>query len=173
MGLDITWHRGLTKANGNEAFDEHGDLRDDGEWFQLCVNTDFPGRADDIEHRAAYRSEECDDFRAGSYGGYNRWRDELAKLAGWPRITHEEYGRDQHSYAASAWRATEGPFWELINFSDCEGVIGAAVSAKLARDFADYQRKADQHPRTYFRELYAMWRKAFEKASDRGCVDFH
>ena len=34
------------------------------------------------------------------------------------------------------------PFVELINFSDCEGVIGPEVAAKLAKDFADYEFSA-------------------------------
>jgi hypothetical protein len=160
MGLDITWHSKLTKAVGNEAFDNHGELRYDDGWFQPWVNPEFPGRADELESKAGYRSEEFGSFRAGSYSGYNRWRDDLATLAGWLN-------------AESAWKAVDGPFWELITFSDCEGVIGAAVSAKLAKDFAEHQQKADVHPDEWFREKYADWRNAFVKASDDGCVDFH
>lgn len=173
MGLDITWHSRLTKADGNEGFDEHGEVRYDDGWFTLWVNDEFPGRADEIESRCAYQSEGFGAFTCSDYSRYNRWRDELAKLAGWPLGKYEQYGRAWDSYAASAWQATEGPFWELICFSDCEGVIGAAVSAKLAKDFADHQAKADEHPDEYFRQQYAKWRNAFEEASDRGCVHFH
>lgn len=173
MGLDITWHSRLTKAEGNEAFDEHGEVRDSDGWFILYVNPDFPGRADEIESWCAYRCEAYGHFSCGPYSRYNRWRDELAKLAGWPLGKYEQYGRDFDSYAASAWDATDGPFWELITFSDCEGVIGASVSAKLAKDFDDHQAKADEHPDEYFRQQYAEWRNAFEKATDRGCVRFH
>lgn len=173
MGLSITWHRGLTKANGNEAFDEHGEILDGNGWFQLWVNPNFPGRADEIESRCAYHSEQSGRFDAGTYGGYGVWRNQLAVTAGWPEGTHEPHRASKDSHASSAWAATEGPFWELIEFSDCEGVIGAAVSAKLARDFAEHQGKADQHPDPHFRALYAEWRNAFEKASDRGCVKFH
>ncbi len=173
MGLDITWHRGLTKAVGNEAFDEHGELRYDDDWHQFYVNPDFDGRADEIENRAAYRSEESDKFRAGSYGGYNAWRDQLAELAGYPKGKYEQYGSDYESHCVACWNGQSGPFAELINFSDCEGVIGAAVSAKLAADFSEFQAKADAHHDVRFRDKYAEWRKAFEKASDNGCVHFH
>ena len=165
MGLDITAHRGLTKAVGNEAFDETGELiwtGKDDDWFQLYVNDAFPGQAEDIEDQKAYKSAESFGFRAGSYGGYNVWRNELAQLAG--------YESDRAVWAMDT---KVGPFVELINFSDCEGVIGATVSAKLAKDFAAYQEKADQHPSEYFRQKYAEWRKAFEMAADGGCVDFH
>jgi hypothetical protein len=173
MGLDITWHRKLTKAVGNEAFDERGELCDDDGWFQPYVNDDFPGRADEIEDQAAYRSEEYGSFRAGSYGGYNKGRDQLAELAGYPLGYYQYYGREQGSYCVPCWNGEQGPFSELINFTDCEGVIGAAVSAKLAKDFEEHQQKADDHPDEWFREKYADWRNAFMKASDGGCVDFH
>jgi hypothetical protein len=74
---------------------------------------------------------------------------------------------------AAAWGMSEGPFWELIHFSDCEGTIGPEVSAKLAQDFARYQDQADAHPDERFRDLYATWRTAFEMASQGGAVDFH
>jgi hypothetical protein len=173
MGLDITWHRKLTKAAGNEAFDERGELRYDDDWHQFYINGDFPGRADEIEHRAAYRSEESDGFQAGSYGGYNAWRNQLAELAGYPKGQYEQHGSRWDSHCVACWNGAAGPFAELINFSDCDGVIGAAVSAKLAADFAEHQAKADAHPDARFREKYALWRHAFEKAADGGCVDFH
>ncbi|WP_414616619.1 hypothetical protein [Stenotrophomonas muris] len=173
MGLDITWHRCLSKASGNEGFDEHGEIRWADGWVQFYVNPDFPGRADEIVDRAAYRSAESDGFRAGSYGGYNQWREQLAVLAGYPAAQYEKWGRSQDSHCVACWNGATGPFSELINFSDCEGVIGTSVSSKLARDFAEHQSKADAHPDERFRERYALWRRAFEKASDRGCVYFH
>lgn len=55
----------------------------------------------------------------------------------------------------------------------CEGVIGSSVSAKLAKDFADFQKDADAHEDRNFREKYAEWRKEFEMAADDGAVSFH
>lgn len=158
MGLDITWHTGLTKANFGEGIDRDGDVEDG--FFRFYVNTDFPGRADEIVGGAAYRSEENGHFRAGSYGGYNRWREQLAALVG------------KNPYAV--WQDPQpGPFVELINFTDCDGVIGAAASKKLAADFAAHQAQADAHPDNYFRERYAAFRNAFERAAENGCVVFH
>jgi hypothetical protein len=171
MGLDITWYKGLAMAVGNEAFDDRGGLLDD-EFVTFYVNPEFPGRADDIEHRKAYRygpAESYGGFCAGSYVGYSQWREELAKLAGYPAKPSLQVALE---HSEGAWSVTEGPFWELINFSDCEGVIGAAVSAKLARDFAEFQDKADAHPDERFRKKYAEWRNAFEQAADSGAVKF-
>ncbi len=173
MGLDITAYRKLTPANGNEAFDETGELKYEDNWTQFYKNPDFPGRADDIQDRHAYKAEDSEGFCAGGYGGYNNWRNELAKLAGYPLTSYMQYGQEQQSYAAACWQGAEGPFSELINFSDCEGVIGAAVSTKLATDFADFQAKADAHQDERFRNKYAKWRKVFEMAADAGAVMFH
>lgn len=164
MGLDINWYRGLRLANEGEGLDEDGEPDFENDYFGLYRNDRFPGRADEIVDGGVYQAEEHGDFRAGSYGTYNAWREDLAELAGY-RMTggrHDE----------TAFRARSGPFWELICFSDSEGAIGAAISQKLAADFAEYQSKADAHPDEYFRKKYGLWRVAFEKAADRGAVKF-
>lgn len=57
--------------------------------------------------------------------------------------------------------------------SDCEGVIGPEVSAKLVKDFADFDERAKTRGGKYFYALYCDWRKAFEMAADGGAVSFH
>lgn len=181
MGLDITYGAKAKKIDC--VFDASGEPIDPvtreeigGRWYRACINPDFPGRADELDDDAIYEFDgEVGRFRAGSYGGYNVWRDELARLAGYPetRYRSDYSDRDELRYDAGAWEATEGPFWELINFADNEGDIGAAVSAKLAKDFADFQSKADSWGDEYWRERYANWRKAFETAADGGFVIFH
>jgi hypothetical protein len=110
-------------------------------------------------------------FGAGSYGGHNRFREWLCDMAGIvaPRV---QWADPDHYDLL--------PFHELVNFSDCEGVIGSAACAELAKDFADYQAKADvfnvsdsEHETAFFRRKYADWRKAFELAANGGCVQFH
>lgn len=171
MGLDITAYSELKKAECGNAFDEFGDIADG--FVQFYVNTDFPSRADDVIDNVAYEYGEEVSFRAGSYGGYNAWRDKLAEMAGYQQGAYEEYGRTRKSFAATVWNnPIPGPFMELINFSDCEGVIGTKVSKKLAGDFAEYQADADAHPDADFRDKYAEWRSAFEFASNKGAVKF-
>lgn len=177
MGLDITSYRKLKKIEC--VFDEDGEPIDPTTRYPLdyslraYINQDFPGRADDIEHKGVYEARESFGFRAGSYGGYNSWRDSLAELAGYQPAPYTIYGNTAQRHDAGAWAAESGPFWELINFSDCEGIIGAAVSAKLAADFATFQEKANAHADEWFRAKYADWRKAFEMAADGGAVHFH
>lgn len=176
MGLDVSAYRGLKKLD--VVFDAHGEPIDpvtreeitDG--VRFYANPDFPGRQGQIEDRAVYSYEDSLGGWSGGYGRYNRWREELAELAGWPLSEYEQYGRMWPSHAASAWAATEGPFWELINFSDCEGVIGAEVSAKLANDFAEHDEKARQVGGEFY-EKYQEWAACFRFASDNGAVWFH
>jgi hypothetical protein len=168
MGLDISVY---SKIQRIEPQPEYEDTPDDV--AHLCANPDFPGRADEIKD-GYYTFDASDDFAAGSYSGYNDWRDQLAELAGYPAVLHEAgYKPPEMSHSAGAWEVEAGPFWELIKFADNEGTIGAAVAAKLAKDFAEFQPKADAHADAWFRSKYADWRRAFEMAADHGAVDFH
>jgi hypothetical protein len=177
MGLDITAYRRITKLDvALDSDDEPVDpiTREPvGYDFRAYLNADFPGRADEIEDRAIYSAEDSMCLHAGGYGGYNHWREQLAELAGYIPEDYEQYGRVRKSHCMPCWNGAEGPFAELINFSDCEGVIGCSVSAKLAKDFAEFQSKADSHKDEYFRAKYTEWRKAFEMAADQGAVEFH
>lgn len=172
MGLDITAYRGLRKiAVENESEDDD---------VQLYINPEFRDQADGIDVESHYAAADSFGFHAGSYIWYGHWREMLAKLAQYEpanagSANNEDDRRwiEQLPHSMGAWAYDDGPFVELICFSDCEGVIGPVTSAKLARDFAEFQPKADEHPDEHFRRKYADWRKAFEMASDGGAVSFH
>jgi len=179
MGLDISAYRNATNINA-EVFDADGYPIDPASKepldydVRIYANPDFPGREDGLVHRAFYTVDGSDsvDGRWG-YGRYNRLRDELAKLAGYPVGQYAQYGRDYDSHCVACWNGAQGPFAELINFSDCEGVIGPVTSKKLAVDFAEFQSKADTHESEEFRDFYATMRQAFEVAAQGGLVHFH
>lgn len=170
MGLDITAYSKIKLET--KGLDEDGELIDWDNHFKACINPDFPGRADDMEDGQAYSYEEDFAFRAGSYGGYNGWREELAKMAGYTAIPYERYGQSELRHDAAAWEATEGPFWELITFSDCEGMLGATVCKKLLADFDQFASEADKDA-SYFKESYRDWYKAVKLAANGGCIRFH
>jgi hypothetical protein len=162
MGLDITAYRKLETAPDADP--------DNYDYETVCriydgMETNFPGRITGVKP-GLYHFANQFGFRAGSYGGYNVWRDQLAKLAG-------------NTGAEQVWnRGVPGSaFYELINFSDCEGVIGPVVAAKLLRDFIEYEQRAEEFARAnddkYFLERYQHWKLAFEMAADGGAVDFH
>lgn len=174
MGLDISYYKNIQRINCLEKDGEPLDAITGTpleNYIHVYINPDFPDRCRDVEG-GYYRGEEGEGFRAGSYGGYNRWRDQLAKLAGYPLTPNDEGGS---SHDSGAWAATGGPFWELINFSDCEGAIGTEVSRKLAQDFADFQERAEAVDSSEYDFIgrYNEWRKAFETAAQGGVVCFH
>lgn len=158
MGLDITAYKNL-KVVSNPVLDEDGNPENwesewkpgaSMKWSESC----FFGRGKGIDPDAVYSWEDSFDFAAGSYGGYNCWREQLNRFA------------------------VGNAFRELINFADNEGTIGPVVSKKLAKDFIDNAERAIGYAKTltdgeWWLKKYENWRKAFEMASDNGAVDFH
>lgn len=150
MGLDIRYCRKATKIVTVPP-DEDND-----EGVRAYVNSDFRDHADGMED-GRYEVEFEGHFHAGSYGGYNRWRNALCLAV--KGMTADEFWKSG---------SPPGPFTELINFSDCEGVIGPKTCAKLADDFACYV--GDPVPDDYGR--WDNFKTAFETAADGGFVMF-
>lgn len=177
MGLDITAYKNIKKSEAQLDDDGYaidpatGEEIADGNWFPTWLNHDFPGRADDIEDGAVYTYEDCTGLDVG-YGGHFWWRDELAKMAGYPVAELDMGYLKQKNYFGGASQAGGGPFYELINFSDSEGIIGTEVSKKLAADFIKFEGNSKVMGER-FATLYQRWKAAFEMASENGCVRFH
>lgn len=157
MGLDIIAYRKLQKVE-NPILDEEGyPVNYETEWkpgpSMEWAEKHFPGRADGVDADSVYTWDDEYCFRAGSYSGYNMWRDLLAEFSD---------GSD---------------FRELINFPDNEGVIGPVVSKKLYNDFKTNHEKAIQYSTNledgeYWLHRYNHWMKAFQYASENGAVIF-
>lgn len=157
MGLDIRAFKKLKEVI-NPQYDEDGELLDWENQWKPGVSMEWsesvwPGKGKPLHPQAVYEWEECFEFRAGSYFGYNQWRDWLNDFAG------------------------NTAFQELIDFADNEGVIGSELSTKLYEDFCTYHDKAKEYSKklTYgewWFEKYCEWEKAFELAKDSGAVDF-
>jgi len=167
MGLDISYYRNARLPSAkNLAVLASKDEDDRMEWAyengirHIYINPHFPGREAGLPDSEYVEVDDAEEggFCAGSYSGYGRWRSSLASLAG-----------------------STSAFHELIHFADNEGVIGPLVSAKLAKDFADWQDRAHtfalrmngEGDKEWFMLKYKLWREAFTVASDGGFVDFH
>lgn len=157
MGLDISYYRDCKRLR---------DVPEDGEYdydaeTSVYVNPAFVAQADGLTD-GIYSTGDGDGFRAGSYSGYNAWRQWLAGLCG---------TKAQEAFEG---RYT-GPMSELINFSDCEGLIGPVTSAKLAKDFAALADHVDRISAAgdWYGEQFRKWRTAFETAQHGGFVQFH
>lgn len=178
MGLDITYYQNVKQLDC--VFDANGEPIDPqtrqplpGEWTQAYVNPDFASRADDIQDQAVYAYERDGRFRAGSYSGYNWWREKLAEFAGYKPTKVERHGKSEMRFDQGAFEVEKGPFWELICFSDCEGVIGGSTCAKLSRDFEEHAARAATFDEERWQTLYRLWAEAFSTASGGGFVAFH
>jgi hypothetical protein len=176
MGLDISAYKRLQLLDVKINEDEEpldpatGDVLED--YTRIYIEEVFADRAEDLLNGGFYAYADRMDFRAGSYSGYGEWRNTLARIAGYLPVPDNHRGKSEMRHDAAAWNATGGPFWELINFSDSEGSIGAKVSARLLEDFRQYLPQAKIEG-DGFLEKYNEWMRAFELAADSGAVRFH
>lgn len=168
MGLDISAH---SKARYLRQLEEDEDVYERN-LRSVRVNPHFIEHADSLKDNGVYQIDgEEHRFRAGSYGGYNQFRKKLCISA--LGVNDEEVFNNPEKFKGK-------PFFEMIFFSDCEGVIGPKTSAKLAKDFADHEAaivglwsQFTPDWREYYLGRYADWKRAFELAADDGFVDFH
>lgn len=110
-------------------------------------------------------------FRAGSYSGYNRWRQDLAA-----QFNPYRPGEGGDAYGPPN---LEGPFYELIWFADNEGTIAEPAAINLLADFRQYEAEyraahvSGTYDGDWFIEKYLDWTHACELAADGGLIDFH
>jgi len=111
-------------------------------------------------------------FRAGSYRGYNQFRDILCKAI--HGISADDFWSSGRYWGSEA-------FGALIDFSDCEGTICYSVAAELYRDFKEYktifkkyvkENCDDSEDSIYYIDKYNEWMSALKIASDKGLVIF-
>ena len=166
MGLDITAYKRMKKVGTAESWDEYEDKFDWSTTFYFSgqPNKCYTEKAHGVDENSVYEYEDCFGFYAGSYSGYNQWRNWLSETF---------IGISAHDVWNNAEKYEESPFYHLVNFSDCEGTIGTEVSANLSIDFAAHQDEVDALDcEEWLKEKYTSWRKAFEMAADGGCINF-
>ena len=170
MGLDIHVYKNVRKVTDPVVLEKIQSCEEgprEGA-FELgyrvpYINEHFESRAEGLEPNMPYEYAEDLHFRAGSYSGYGAWREQLAEFVGitnirgfWGRCeVMEEQGVEP-----------DVPFWQLLHFSDCEGAIGPVVCRKLAKDFADWEERAEKYAREIHEasDIYANGHYPFEEA---------
>lgn len=164
MGLDITAYRQLKDAGPeSEETEENWDTT-----VRFWTIPEFESAADPVDCSRQYTFAEKFSFQAGSYSGYNRWRERLCKFA---------FNTDTETVWSNPMTFEGRPFYRLINFADNEGTIGSVAAKKLADDFEKYEsafvefcaNDADD----WDLSRYRGWMKAFRMAADGGAVSFH
>jgi hypothetical protein len=134
MGLDIIAISNLQYLGDHHIASDDDDFCQEPDHYDVW-DDDFPWHQDLSEGGCYAETPDTEDasFLVGSCSGYNWWRNALSHFAcGVPARTVWEHPDKYKSL----------PFYELIEFSDCNGTIGPAVCAKLAKDFADHEEQA-------------------------------
>lgn len=169
MGLDITAFSNV-RAIGPMPEDVDWDEIYDNDQRIIFVNPHFPLSGQGLLDNYIYdvSQSKAISFAAGSYGGYNVFRSLLAKAAGYD---HEDAWSDEKDFQ-------EAPFFEIVNFSDCEGTIGPVAALHLYHDFVTHRDKfieevKDDTWKNSRIARYDFFTKAFRLASDKGFVIFH
>jgi len=108
------------------------------------------------------------DFRAGSYSGYGAFREALCEAAN---------GISIHEIWENELAHVNTPFFELLNFSDCEGVIGPVAAANLAQDFDEARDRvlaafSQVGDGDWYAERYELWGTACHECADHGLIVF-
>lgn len=157
MGLDIIAYSKLKKNEYLSTMSEED--REDLDINCLImspvlteIDEAFPGRAEPLKYNGdVYDCENYVCISIGSYGTY-----------GWFRRALEAFSENRDC------------FNELIDFSDCEGVIGSVVSEKLYEDFSSNKKLFEMwvHKDELLLQMYRKFESAFEIAKDGGAVEF-
>lgn len=173
MGLDITAYSKLELIEAS-ATSQDDELYKKGDVF-LYDNGSFPNAMFPLVPGIYKLNGTSFGFRAGSYSGYNQFRDLLAECIGtspqevWDNPTKHE----------------TAPFYRLINFSDCEGTIGSVHAAILDMQFRESKKQFVKFLKVknkqaiihdyveYYTACYNNWAKAFKLAQNGGAVTFH
>lgn len=170
MGLDVSYYRKITRVSIPAGVHEEDYIDQQYNRGMYCFHYEAAAQAwrsylDGLPE-GVYTGQFREHFRAGSYSTYNWWRELLCTVA---------LGKEPKEIWENPEKWKDQPFFQLINFSDCEGVIGPITAEKLARDFQENRNRFIAHPlvRQPDSELYDAFQTAFAVASGGGCVVFH
>lgn len=135
MGLDIVAYSNIQFSSEMETL---SDILPGVEEQTIWVNPDFKEHAPDIpvggDNRVkGFFTEETNSmsFRAGSYSTYASFRKKLCRIL---------YDTDPSMIWAEPEKWKDKPFYYLINFSDCEGIISSSICKVLLNDFLTLKR---------------------------------
>ena len=168
MGLDLSAYREAKIIKevyydiGSDCWRNSNDYTVVEYTEEIRANPHFPMRAPSIIDRALieFLPNNGISCYVGSYSSYSSWRYEIAKL--FNNHTKEMYWLD----------VKNAPFNELLNFSDCEGLIMGDYLNKIQQDFSKYFTLAESSLSSYDFEQYCKIKEIFDFAAPNGMVEF-
>jgi hypothetical protein len=177
MSLDVSVYRRfelLKAGKPDDAFElaHEEELGESIEYLYACP--DFPDHAEGIAdgyYRVERPGQDVSLNLRASY--FNFWRDQLCRLCTGGPID-----------AVWSKQIVAEAFMPLLDFGDCEGLIGPVRCAQLAADFAKWADRAAEHGQALgeaegsevgegWLETYRRWRAVFEAVGPSGVVHYH
>lgn len=163
MGLRIVAYTQMEEVD-SPLFDDEGYPVGENVWLpglDMRASEPFwPGWAAPLQYWKVYRYKFYKIHPMGSYDDYTlRFRRPMLGLVGLPMPEDVCYPEFIEPGV---------PFYELLCFSDCDGVIGTQVAQKLFKDFSNWHERAKKYAgnngqnfmlETY-EKLYALLRLA-------------
>jgi len=174
VGLDIRYYTKLKDIGNAPADGGYGDGQ-----IVFYDNEYFPGRIAPWKDTILYSYDCSEDreerhFRCG-YTSYSVMRNKLAKLAGYT-ATESKEPMATFLYSNGVYASECGPLFELLNFSDCEGTIGADACKKMVPEFEELWPQIEaEHvdgPFDHFRTFCEYLRRALKAGADKGAIRF-
>jgi hypothetical protein len=166
MGLDITAYENaeLTDISVGDT-DEHWDDWPSNWDFKAWVpSMAWKHKIKNFKENGLYKAEVGDSL-GYSYGSHYQFRVILCEIM---------YRTEDD------WRSgkldPKMPFHELIDFSDCEGVLDYEICEKLYQDFIKYADRAKDYfeaKPTRYEDYYEQWTNCFNVARKNGAISFH
>ena len=114
-------------------------------------------------------------FRAGSYSGFGYFREKLAEASGFDLNQMEGFHHDKDYGELSGskpWTGQE-PFYEILDHSDCDGVLTPKQCAKLLSDFEKYAegfKKLPLEAQSWYVDRYNLWIDAIKHSTEKCCT---
>lgn len=142
------------------------------------LNLDFLSHCVGLQD-GVYTYDTCESGGSRSYSGWSNFREVLAKSVGYVPMSVKDVPNDWSEYEktgfllrphqARVFNVEEGTLFELINFSDCEGVINTEMCKKIYKDL-----QSVDHLELDERDQWLLYKliQAFKAGSDDGFVTF-
>jgi hypothetical protein len=166
MGLDVSVYQNNKVLDINEDDEDY-----DYDFHAFAQEEEWEDRIKNLEKDRFYEGDQVAHLVSYPYSSHNRFREELIRLIGRSDLLYPHDGKINWDKLHPEKNL---PFYELIYFSDCEGVLDWQTSEKLYNDFKNHEFFANQ----FFKEeesnlrRFNNWMETFELGKDNGVVVF-
>lgn len=156
MGLDVSVYQNI-KVRDLEDEDDY-----DYEFQAFVPAPQWEHKIKNLNNGAYYTGDSVGDLRSG-YGSHYGFRVALCEIM---YRTENEWIHGELN--------ENMPFYELIDFSDCEGCLDWEISEKLYNDFISNHEAAMRYfkVKPNFKDKYIEWTEIFRLGKDKGVVSF-